>query len=106
MSLRRVYRLTQGMVIGLSGATLVLYAATVGAEMCWQRQYDYLLALRQQRQELMAATAALQRHLSQAPVPGMVAQTPGQTVFIQPAPPRPPRPVPVQPTPFWPLEGY
>ncbi|MCS6782119.1 MAG: hypothetical protein RMI89_04710 [Gloeomargarita sp. SKYBB_i_bin120] len=104
--LRRVCRVTQGIVVLLSGATLFLYAATVGVERRWQKQYDYLLRLRQQRQELMAATATLQHHLRQSPRPGTIVPTPAQTVFITPAPARPPRPLPKPSARPWPVEGY
>ncbi|MCS7030271.1 MAG: hypothetical protein NZL92_01895 [Gloeomargarita sp. SKYG116] len=104
--LRRFYRVTQGIVVLLSGATLLLYAATVGAEVRWQKQYDYLLRLRQQRQELMAVTATLQQYLGQSPGPGTIVPTPAQTVFITPAPARPPRPLPKPSARPWPVEGY
>lgn len=105
---RRVYRLTQGLVLLLSGTTLGFYASTVLAEMHWQKQYNYLMQLRQQRLELMTMTATLQHHLVQSggQVAGTVPQTPAQTLFVIPAPPRPWRPAPPVPVRSWPVGGY
>ncbi|WP_448379769.1 hypothetical protein [Gloeomargarita sp.] len=108
VTLRRFYRVTQGMVLLLSGATLLLYAATVWEELSWQKQYSYLLQLRQQRQELLTMTATLQQHLVESGISpaGTVVQTPAQSLFVTPAPARSPRPVAVPPEPAWPLGGY
>jgi hypothetical protein len=106
--LRQCYRVTQGLVSLLSGATLLTYAATVWAEWSWQKQYDYLLRLRQQRWELMSVTATLHHHLVQSGVSGSgtVIQTPAQSLFVTPAPRRSPRPVVVPPADSWSLGGY
>jgi hypothetical protein len=106
--LRRCYRVTQGLVVLLSGATLLIYAATVWEELSWQRQYDYLIQLRQQRWELMGITATLHHHLVQSAVSasGTVVHTPAHSLFVTPAPQRSPRPVVVPPEDSWPLGGY
>ncbi len=103
--LRRVYRLTQGFTLLLSGTTLVFYAGTVWAEMHWQKQYNYHLQLQQQRLELMTMTASLEHHLLQSGGRGVV-QTPAQTVFVTPASPRMPRPVRPPQGYAWPAGGY
>ncbi|MEN9214106.1 MAG: hypothetical protein Q6J18_01525 [Gloeomargarita sp. DG02_3_bins_56] len=108
LRLRRLYRGTQGLVLLLSAGTLLFYAGTVLAEMRWQKQYHYLVQLRQQRQELMTVTATLQQHLVQSGgrVAGTVPQTPAQTLFIAPAPLRELRPVRPPQIRSWPLGGY
>ncbi|APB33791.1 hypothetical protein GlitD10_1469 [Gloeomargarita lithophora Alchichica-D10] len=106
--LRRLYRVSQGLVLLLSGTTLLFYAGTVLGEMHWQKQYNYLVKLRQQRLELMATTATLQHHLVQSGgrVAGTVVQTPAQTLFIAPVPLRTPRPVRLPQERSWPVGGY
>ena len=105
LALRRVYRLTQGMTLLLSGTTLLFYAGTVWGEMHWQKQYSYYLQLQQQRLELTTMTATLEHHLVESGGRGVV-QTPAQTLFIAPAPPRASRPVPLPQVRSWPMGGY
>ncbi|MBD3882247.1 hypothetical protein IFO70_10800 [Phormidium tenue FACHB-886] len=101
--------LTFGLVVGL----LVVYGWTVYTQQRWGQAFNRLEALQKQERQLMAANEVIKNQMAeQAEVPavGLVLPEPGNTIFLTPAPQRPPvepeiNLPPPQPIPARPL-GY
>ena len=97
------------LVVGL----LVVYGWTVYTQQRWGRAYNRMEALQKQERQMMAANEVIKNQMAkQAEVPdsGLVLPEPGNTIFLTPAPQRPPvtpevNMPPPQPIPARPL-GY
>jgi hypothetical protein len=97
------------LVVGL----LVVYGWTVYTQQRWGRAYNRMEALQKQERQMMAANEVIKNQMAkQAEIPdsGLVLPEPGNTIFLTPAPQRPPvtpevNMPPPQPIPARPL-GY
>jgi hypothetical protein len=68
---------------------LAAYGRTVYLQQLWSHEYGELEKLQRSERELTAAIEALKNHsAAQAGLPGnnLVAQSPGNTIFLPPAP--------------------
>ena len=100
---------TLALVIGL----LVVYGWTVYTQQRWGRAYSRMEALQKQERQLMAANEVIKNQMAkqaETPDSGLVLPEPGNTIFLTPAPERPPvtpevNLPPPQPIPARPL-GY
>jgi hypothetical protein len=73
----------------LIAATLAIYAGTVYTQQMWSRQYRKLENLQRQERQMTAANEVLKNQLAQQaenPDTGLVAPTPDNRIFLQPAP--------------------
>ena len=97
------------LVIGL----LVVYGWTVYTQQRWGKAYSRMETLQKQERQLMAANEVIKNQMAkqaETPDSGLVLPEPGNTIFLAPAPQRPPvtpevNLPPPQPIPARPL-GY
>ncbi|MEG3986386.1 hypothetical protein QUA13_04380 [Microcoleus sp. S28C3] len=88
-SLLQAQRLSSVAAVMLLGGALSLYGLTVYGEQRWSQDYQKLESLRLQEQQLSAASEVLKHQLAkeaQNPETGLAPQSPGDTIFLQPAP--------------------
>jgi hypothetical protein len=81
----------------LVGAVLAVYSWTVYSQQVWSREYDKLETLQKQERKLMTANEVLKNQMAEQAEKaetGLVFPSPGNTIFLQPAPPR----APIQPS--------
>ncbi|XGV96234.1 MAG: hypothetical protein ACAF41_26310 [Leptolyngbya sp. BL-A-14] len=74
-------------------ATLLVYGSTVYTQQLWSKEYRKLKSLQRSEREMTATSASLENQLAlqaERPGSGLVPQTPDSTIFLQPAPQRPP----------------
>lgn len=92
---RSLLKLHQGSLIAtflLISAALSVYGWTVYSQQLWSQQYQKLVTLQRAERGMTAYGEVMKNNLAQqAQQAGteLVAQTPSNTIFLQPAPPRP-----------------
>lgn len=113
MMLLTLQRTSSALTLLLIVALLAVYGWTVYTQQRWGRAYSHLEALQKQERQLTAANEVLKNQMAQqaeAPDVGLMLPDPGNTIFLTPAPQRPPvepeiNLPPPQPIPARPL-GY
>jgi hypothetical protein len=92
---RSLLKLHQGSMIVtflLISAALSVYGWTVYSQQLWSQQYQKLVTLQRTERGMTAYGEVMKNNLAQqAQQAGteLIAQTPSNTIFLQPAPPRP-----------------
>ncbi|WP_199290447.1 hypothetical protein [Leptolyngbya sp. FACHB-36] len=98
----RVQRSSLIAAVVLVIAALVLYGSTVYTQQLWSREYNKLKTMQRNERQLTTTSEALKHQLAQQaerPNSGLIPRTPANTLFLQPAPPRPAPPVQSAPQP-------
>ncbi|NEQ21691.1 MAG: hypothetical protein F6K28_21245 [Microcoleus sp. SIO2G3] len=75
----------------LVGTTLTIYSWTVYTQQQWTKEYRKLETLQRHERQLTTTNAVIQDQLAQQaenPATGLVTPTPGNTIFLPPAPQR------------------
>jgi hypothetical protein len=88
----RWQRYTSAIAFILIAATLSTYSAIVYSQKLWNREYQKLQTLQRQEREVTTAGELLKNQLAETaitPNQGLVAPTPQNSLFLEPAPQRP-----------------
>jgi hypothetical protein len=81
-----------GVTLLMVGSTLGVYGWSVNSQQRWGENYRRLETLRRNERQLIAGTEAMKHNIAQTADPkmlGLETKKSENTVFVQPAPPRP-----------------
>lgn len=75
---------------------LVVYGSTIYMQQLWSKDYHKLKSMQRSERQMLATNEFLKNQIIQQaeqPESGLVLKTPDHTVYLEPAPVRPPVPV-------------
>lgn len=91
--LLRVQQTSSVLMLVLVAGALAAYGWTVYIQQHWGQEYRRLESLKKQERQLVASNEALKNQMArqaETPSSGLMVPDPSNTIFLAPAPPRPP----------------